>query len=464
MLLYQIDMVARAAPRTLAIVCGDRGITYETLVASVRDRLLELVGEGLHAGDIVALDITHPIRFIQYALAILTLGCRLFPIPPSMGRESRARLMTELRPKAIVDNSRLQCLPALSDVRYVYPPGGVLHLTSGSYGLQKVVVRPLGNIHNEALGVASHLGLMPGHRLMAMTPLSHSLGSGLWRATLCAGATLYAPASEAILARLSELEAMMAVPMNYLFGVPYLFQVLLQRRHNLSRLRYTRCFAGGESLSGRLAERWLGATGAPLQQEYGLGEGGITTIAKPGTPSNFIGSPLPGIVLKIREQTAHGVGELVVYRPHAPTSYLLEGPDSTFISDGGIRTGDLVKEVPTLGVGTNYQFIARKKSVIVVAGLKLVPLEVEDAIRECDVEVLDVAVIAEPDARTGERPVAFVAMGSDNSDHGGIRAMIRASLSFKLSSYKVPKRIEVMRELPRTASGKVDRNALRNCL
>ncbi len=459
MLLHAIDQIARVQPNGLAIASGSDSVTYAALVQGVRPIILKLVREGLLGPDILALDLEDPVRFIRYVLAAITLGCRVLPIPPSMGEAAKTRLLAELRPQAVIDSRGICRRDSIPYVEDASEPGAMLHLTSGSYGLQKVVVRPFLNLYDETAAVATHLGLRPGHRLLAMTPLSHSFGSGLWRATLYSGASLYVPSASHLSSRLVQIERMLEHGVDFLFGVPYLFQVLLKRRINLKQLAQTRCFAGGEALPTEVARQWLEATGTILQQEYGLGEGGITTLANVASPSSSIGSPIPGVKLAIQNLMLGGIGELVVYRNYAPRGYFLEGAAETFALDGGIRTGDLVRAFDSPPKPREYCFVGRTKSVIVVAGLKLVPQEVEDAIRTWCPGVEEAAVIGAKDEHTGERPVAFVTLKPSASDLDHVKT-IRGILKDILDSYKIPKRILEVQHLPRTVSGKVDRDAL----
>jgi acyl-CoA synthetase (AMP-forming)/AMP-acid ligase II len=210
-----------------------------------------------------------------------------------------------------------------------------------------------------------------------------------------------------------------------------------------------RCFAGGETVSETLIHDWHKCVGIPLYQEYGLGEGGVTTIADWGSKEASLGKPLPSVVLDLINQDSEGVGEIVVYRPHAPTQYLFGESPETFQTDGGIRTGDLAKFV-----NGQYYFMGRKKSVIVVAGLKVVPLEIEQAITS--ITGKEVAVVGWPDPNTGERPVAFIESKDPVNNYD-----LFHELRKELEGFKVPKDIRVMEHLPRTMSGKIDRNQLK---
>lgn len=446
----KIAEVAKDDPKRVAIVCGPQPVTYEELFKAVRDNMYTFMKTGVQERDIVMVDIAHPVSFLEYMIPIMSIGAVALAIPPSIGDQTRKSLMEPIHPQFVLTETEFYNtkMPA----SHVVNVGDLLHFTSGSSGPSKIVIRPRKNLFDEAYGVSQHLGLTGAERIMVMTPLQHSFGCGVWRACLSAGATLVVPAAFNIAAKLVEIRSLLRELLpNYVFGVPYLYQVLGSSK--LILWNQTRCFAGGETLFPATSDQWLKSTGVPLQQEYGLGEGGIAVMALPNSPPSVLGRPIPGVRLKV-DRPCHnaGVGELVVYRNHAPKAYLLEGPADTFMPDGGIRTGDLVSHEDG-----EYVFHGRIKSIIVVAGLKVTTQEIEEAIRR-QPRVGDVAVIAYPDDITGERPVAFVVPEAGEKVNP---IEIRACLKATIDSYKVPKQIKIVNELPRTASGKVDRNALK---
>lgn len=429
-----IKRIARLDPTRPAVITPDKVVSYKALEEMIQSFQGRFSVDSKLVVPIVEQD---PAVFIALMVGALESGRRVFPIPPTMSKSTYDKIY-----------------PLICKAELPIPSeGDVLHLTSGTYGAQKIVVRPIANLEDEASGVANRLCLMSESRVLITTPLAHSFGCGLWRSVICAGSTLYAPTSGDIMTRLIGIRRILKDhSIDSMFGVPYLFRVLA--RENLScRNPLVKCFAGGEALTSDIASRWYSSTGLALKQEYGLGEGGIVTLADMISPSNSIGQSLPGLQLKIKDADSMGRGELIVYRSNPPLQYLFGESSETFQSDGGIRTGDIVETD-----GSDWYFRGRIKSIIVVAGLKAVPSEIEDAIRDL-VDVEDVAVIGVKDAITGERPKAFIVpkkrMSSNDVKH------LYIDLHRKLDSYKVPKEIRLVQKLPRTMSGKIDRAALK---
>ena len=450
----KIAEVAKEDPKRLAIVCGSEETSYGELYHRISDAMYHFINMHIKEADIVMVELTNPDSFVQNMITLMSLGAVPFAIPPSV-EQTKHRLIEPVHPQFMMTDTDFYSTNLPSKHKDKLGMGDVIHFTSGSSGPQKLVIRPRKNLLDEANGIVAHLGLNIRHgKVLVMTPLAHSFGCGIWRACMLAGATLIVPNESNISARLSEIRAIIeAYQPDFIFGVPYLFQVLSRHKHKLSH--QPRCFAGGETLFPATANQWLKSTGIPLQQEYGLGEGGITTMALPNSLPSCLGAPIPGVRLSIANPGADGVGELIVYRNHAPKAYLLEGPADTFMLDGGIRTGDLVSHEDG-----DYFFHGRLKSIIVVAGLKVTTLEIEDCIRRLP-QVEDVAVLAGKDALTGERPVAFVELKTPANAELIRQNWLKEGLEPMLEEYKIPKHVVVLPKLPRTASGKVDRNALR---
>ena len=132
------------------------------------------------------------------------------------------------------------------------------------------------------------------------------------------------------------------------------------------------------------------------------------------------------------------------------------GQDSSdFFEDGWFRTGDL-------GVMDDDGFVtwlSRVREQINVNGLKLVPTEVEDILRQ-DPRVLDCAVVGVPDAATGESVAAFV-IAEEGTTEAGFERTLRKLCNEHLDEYKVPRRVLFVKEIPKTDSGKVKRHVLR---
>ena len=135
-------------------------------------------------------------------------------------------------------------------------------------------------------------------------------------------------------------------------------------------------------------------------------------------------------------------------------------PDKTreeFTADGWFRTGDVGEWVADGAAKDYLRLVGRAKDMIISGGLNVYPKEIEERLNAFD-DVEESAVIGVPDADLGEAVTAVVVAADGRQIDE--RAMIRA-LKREIATFKVPKRVHVVAELPRNAMGKVQKNVLR---
>ena len=252
-------------------------------------------------------------------------------------------------------------------------------------------------------------------------------------------------------------------PITWVSGVNTLFNALLNEewftafppRHLKAAV------AGGAALQHAVAERWRRVTGTVIAEGYGLTESSPVVAFNPLSgrqKPDSIGIPVPGTEVRLVDD--HGLpvpagepGELIVRGPQVMQGYWRR-PDETAaaIRDGWLHTGD----VAVMDSDGYFRIVDRKKDLILVSGFNVYPNEVEDAIAQMD-QVLEVAVIGVPDARSGEAVRAFVVPMADGLTEEQVRSHCRRLLT----DYKVPRSVEFRRELPKTPIGKILRKELK---
>jgi O-succinylbenzoic acid--CoA ligase len=327
------------------------------------------------------------------------------PVDPRLGESERAAVLA-----AAADDSAARI------------GGGVALVvhTSGTTGAPRPIELTHSNIEANALGSAVALGLDPDERWLCPLPLSHVGGlMVLLRSAIYATTAVIGPADALGDVTLASL-------------VPTQLHRLLDAPPRAPRLRAI--LLGGAGASQALLER-AAAAGLPVAPTYGLTQAcSQVTVAEPGDTETS-GFPLPGVDVEIA----------------ADAEILVTGP---VVAGGGtLRTGDLGR----LDERGRLIVTGRLSELIVSGGENVAPAEVE-AVLEQHPAVAEAGVFGRPDPTWGEAVVAAVVPRNGAPlDPEELRAFCRE----RLAGFKVPKAIEDVRALPRTASGKLRRGALR---
>jgi len=407
-----------------------------------------------------------------------TVVCRMAPaLPLSRGIVFRLLHWREIAKPSrgegdicfedLVDNDgayhAVEIVP-LSDV-------AVIQHTGGTTGEPKGVMLSHQNIYANTWQVRTWFTRAePGReRLLAIIPFSHSFGmTAVMTFAVSLGAELTISPRFNLQKMLRTIERRR---LTILVGVPTLFNAINQcleggARYDLSSLKI--CISGGDSLPNAVRKRFVALTGCPLAEGYGLTECGpvvtcsnpLEGIERPGS----CGLPLPGTTVEIVSLEtpqmvlpADQLGEICVRGPQVMLGYgrPTEATRDAIV-DGRLHTGDIGR----MDAAGFLYFVDRLKEVITVHGYKVYPRNIEDAIRQHPL-VSDVAVIGVPDPMRGEVPKAYVvgAKGVQLSSDE-----LRAFLADKLSPIEIPHLIELRSELPKSATGKILKRAVRDQL
>ncbi|WP_141015585.1 class I adenylate-forming enzyme family protein [Nocardioides sambongensis] len=228
-------------------------------------------------------------------------------------------------------------------------------------------------------------------------------------------------------------------------------------------------YSGGAPIPPSTVERFEERYGLYVHNVYGMTETSSAVIAVPlgerapvdeasGTLS--VGKPLSGLTVRTLgadgEETVPGEqGELEICGPQVVPGYWRNEEATRQTMPGGrLRTGD----VAVIDADGWVYLVDRLKDQINVSGYKVWPREVEDALVSHDA-VLEAAVVGRPDDYQGESVVAYVALrDGTTAEPDEVRAHVKA----RLAAYKVPREVHVVEELPKTQTGKIRRNALRD--
>jgi fatty-acyl-CoA synthase len=342
-------------------------------------------------------------------------------------------------------------------------PAAVIY-TSGTTGRAKGAVLTHQNLTWVALNCLVDYDVVSTDVALMISPLFHvaSLGMGALPVLLKGGTIVLEKGFEP--GRALRLIAEHGVTM--LSGVPTTYQLMADHADwattDLSTLAKLTC--GGSAVPARILNAYE-ERGLHFSQGYGMTETspGATSLAPAMTRAKQGSVGLPHFFTDVRiapdgagTTDSASVGEIEIAGPNVFPGYL-NLPESTvdaFTADGWFRTGDIgyLDE-------DGYLYISdRLKDMIISGGENVYPAEVENLIGDLE-GVSGVAVIGVPDEQWGEVPWAIVTVRNAASVD---LASIRAHLDGRLARYKLPKRVVVVDELPRTASGKIRKAELRS--
>ena len=218
--------------------------------------------------------------------------------------------------------------------------------------------------------------------------------------------------------------------------------------------------AGGMALQASVAEKWEEITGQPIVQGYGLTETSPVLTFEPlgkGRPGT-IGIPVPSTDIAIMDDDGNHLaigetGEIAAAGPQVMAGYWQKPDETAKVMAGNyFRTGD----IGLMDEDGYIRIVDRKKDMVVVSGFNVYPNEVEDVLA-AHPGILEAAVIGVPDDNSGEAVKAFVVL----KDQGLATDAIRSYCKEHLTAYKVPKRVEVREDLPKSNVGKILRKDLR---
>jgi fatty-acyl-CoA synthase len=334
--------------------------------------------------------------------------------------------------------------------------------TSGTTGRPKGAVLTHGNMTWNAVNQAFGLDITPAERTLALAPLFHIGGlNGTVNPTLLRGGC-------AVVVRRFDPSGTLRVieeqRVTSFFAVPTMLDAMAREpaftTRDLSALRTIG--AAGAPLPLPTLRTWLDR-GVTMQQAYGMTEAspGCTSLdsADAERKVGSAGKPLTFTDVRVlrpdgSEAAVEEVGEIVVQGPNVMAGYWQE-PERTaeVLREGWYHTGDA-------GAMDDEGFLYvrdRYKDMIISGGENVYPAEVESVFLEFD-DVQEVAVIGVPDRTWGEVGLAVVVPSPGTApDPGDLRARARA----RLAGFKVPTYVELIDDLPKTATGKIRKPDLR---
>ncbi|MHA6804472.1 acyl-CoA synthetase [Salinifilum ghardaiensis] len=487
---------ARSTPNAVATVHEGRTQTY----AELRDRVHALArglrARGLARGERIAYLGPNRPAFLETLFAAGALGAVFVPLNTRLAAEELAFVLDDAGARLLVHDRRhgetarrlqqhrpglqllavtcssheggLEELVHSSSTDPVDEPvteedPALLLYTSGTTGRPKGARISHGNAVWNALNVVVDVDLASTEVTLVNAPLFHTAALGMTcLPTVLKGGTLVLDESFDV-ERTFDLIEQQRVTLA--FGVPTMFDALSRSPRwagaDLSSLRFLMC--GGAPVPRELIRRYR-ERGLTFMQGYGMTEAspGVLLLSAADSPHRIGHAGKPHFFSDVRldrpesaAEDSGAPGEVLVEGPNVVDGYWNrpEASDAAFTRDGWFRSGD----VAAVDGGGFYRIVDRIKDMFISGGENVYPAEVESVLQEHP-EVADAAVIGVPDPSWGEAGKAIVVVhpGAETTASG-----ITEFAAERLGKYKVPKNVEFLAELPRSATGKLDKLALR---
>ncbi len=342
----------------------------------------------------------------------------------------------------------------------------VLQYTGGTTGTPKAAVLSHQNLLANVIQINAWLPRIQygAERVVGLIPFFHSFGL-----TVCLNWPVSQGALVIVLPKF-DLKTFLGMLRKHrptvLPGVPTLFVALINHP-DLATIDFSQmwaCISGSAPLPQEVRDRFEGLTACRVMEGYGLTEAGPVTHLNPyhqERPPGSIGLPFPSTLAKIvdaetgvRDLPSGEVGELVVQGPQVMSGYWQRPDESALVlRDGWLFTGDLAK----MDEKGYFYIIDRKKDLIIDAGFKIYPREVEEVLYQHP-GVQEAVAYGVPDSYRGEQvKVVIVAQPGVNLTAEEIIEYCQP----RLAAYKLPKIVEFRAELPKSMVGKVLRRLLR---
>jgi long-chain acyl-CoA synthetase len=377
------------------------------------------------------------------ALASARPGLKLYQVEPLNGLNRSNEL----------NRAKRNDEPQASDL-------AVIIYTSGTTGKPKGAMLSHGNLLHNVESCRIVLQTVEADRFAVLLPMFHSymLTVGMLLPLLVGGSIVLIKSLNPPRAALQEIfqrqtTVLPAIPQFYRSMVSAPLQPPVP-------LRY--CISGAAPLPAQVLKDFEEKFHIPLIEGYGLSEASpvvtknpLNGRRKPGS----IGLPVPHVEVSIQDESGRDLGpnetgEVCVRGGNVMVGYWNQ-PEETAkaLRNGWLLTGDIGYR----DADGYYYITDRNKDMLLVNGINVYPREIEEILYQFP-GVKEAAVIGRPDERKGEHPVAFVApMDGSTLEERALQRFVKE----RLADYKVPRRVVLMPALPRNATGKILKTALR---
>ena len=516
-----LDLFRAAPPEAPAVFYFDTTLTYAD-IDRLSNRLAGwLARTGMARGDRIAIILQNVPQFVIASVAAWKLGAIVVSLNPMYRTPELRKLFRDCEPKAVIchddqwnnvfpatesvvpervlwtsprdfqarNDARVLPAPAAAPQAHALaavfagdapaPPAaaltaddiGLLLYTSGTTGVPKGAMLTHRNLVATALTCRDHFELDGASRIFGVAPLFHITGFEIQMiaAFVSGGAMVLTYRFQPQVA----LDAFLEWRPTFIVGAITAFIALMNQPAATGRHfgSFIHIYSGGAPIAPSVIDAFAARFGRAIRSSYGMTEltsashlapnaGRIPVDPESGALS--IGKPTPGVDAIVVDDARRPLGpgehgEVVVRGPGVMAGYWRKPAETDeVLTKGWLHSGD----VGFFDADGWFYLVDRKKDMISASGFKVWPREVEDVIYAFP-GVREAAVVGAADPYRGETVVAFV------SAQPGAAIDVAALTRFcreRLAAYKCPAEICVLDDLPKTESGKITRNTLRDSL
>ena len=488
----------------VAVYFDDQKITYKQLQASVNRVANGLKKLGVEEGDRVFLRMPNIPPAIVCNFAIIKIGGVSLPTSVLFARTEIAHVANLAEAKVMIVAAAMlgeveAAKPDLKTVKTIVVVGGdenevrakgytpyadlmknpdqceavkrdrldisVLLFTSGTTGLPKgtahfmeeslIVADGFGKVcwevtDKDVIGGPAPIAMAAGYSTVAVIPFRYGAAVSL--------IPRFEPVAMAKNIQNHKITIMSALPTAY----RKMLVDIDPKDYDFSSLRF--CTGGGEALTAKTYLDWKEKFGLEIYEGLGTTEmmfvfisAAVTKKVKPG----WIGSACPGYVVKVvneefKEVKPGEVGKMIVQGPTGTIYWKDNDKQKSAVRDGWCLAGDVV----TMDELGNVQFLSREDDLIKSSGYRIGPEEIEEAL-VTHPAVADAGVVGVPDPVMGQKTKAFVVLKAGTAPSDDLKKELIEHCKGKIAVYKLPREIEFIDAMPRTAVGKLLRRMLR---
>ncbi len=490
-----ISKTANEKNKKTAAVLNDRKITYGELEKDSNRLAHGLIDLGIKPSDMVSIMLPNSLEFLTAYLGVIKSGATMVPLNISFKAPAVEYILNNSEAKIVITSEKFlplikECnlesleniilvdgdksddyillselkeqkttLPELENIDQEYTAACLY--TSGTTGQPKGAMLTHHNLIFDTQKTIEHLKVDDSDRYICVLPMFHAFAE-----TVCMLMPMFLGAEIVIVDRFlpeKVLKTIQEKNVTFFAGVPTMYSALLNVKNrdefDLSDLNI--CISGGAAMPQQTMEDFEKTFNVKILEGNGPTETSPVAYVNPvdgERKSGSVGLPIPETKVKIideddNELPTGEIGEIAVQGEHVMKGYF-KMPEATeeTLRGGWLHTGDLGK----MDQDGYVYIVDRKKDMINVGGMNVYPREIEEQLYKHP-KIQAAAVVATKDELRGEIPKAVIVLREGKT---ATEREIQKYCMQYFANYKVPKLVDFIDELPKNATGKIDKKSL----